>query len=361
MRWLVLSATVVLGFVWLVCASRAGQFGGVVALAGLAILKGLRLRGYGCALVVLAGLLLVLTVAADLALGGRVRERAMAWSSDLRGLLSPVSRPSPVPLELVTISGRAIRLRTPAGGLEIRHDAGALSAKDWDQHELQFVTDNPGLGPLPNRGRTFPRPRVCGRPINGVPSMVVNNLGYALHFLLEGDAIRVALRTGQPVQPGPVETIGFAGRESLGSARGFIWSRSLPLLRKTWLVGFGPDTFAMVFPQHDFSGKFRAYGSTDVIVDKPHNFYLQTAINTGVLSLLSLVVLFVVGISSRQFGFGRVKPGPDPAVGSASPSWSGVAGYLVAACFNDSVVSVAPVFWVLLGAGIRTLERPVEG
>jgi hypothetical protein len=272
----------------------------------------------------------------------------MAWSSDLRALLSPGLRPSPVPLELVTISGRAIRLRTPAGGLEIRHDAGTLSARDWDQHELRFVTDNPDSGRFRIADERFPD-LVCavGR-INGVPSMVVNNLGYALHFLLDGEAIRVALRTGQPVQAGPVDVIGFAGRESLGSARGFIWSRSLPLLRNTLFVGFGPDTFAMAFPQQDFSGKFRAYGSTDVLVDKPHSFYLQTAINTGVLSLLSLVVLFGWSIVAA------IRSGPRPDDGFGLAVLVGVVGYLVAACFNDSVVSVAPVFWVLLGAGIRS-------
>jgi len=41
--------------------------------------------------------------------------------------------------------------------------------------------------------------------------------------------------------------------------RGYIWSRSLPLLRNTILVGYGPDTFAMNFPQHDIAGKVKAY------------------------------------------------------------------------------------------------------
>jgi hypothetical protein len=33
--------------------------------------------------------------------------------------------------------------------------------------------------------------------------------------------------------------------------------------------------------------------------------------------------------------------------------FTGIVGYLGAGLFNDSVVSVAPVFWVILGAGMR--------
>ena len=34
-----------------------------------------------------------------------------------------------------------------------------------------------------------------------------------------------------------------------------------------------------------------------------------------------------------------------------------IIGYLVAGIFNDSAVSVAPIFWLLLGTGINLLKR----
>lgn len=37
--------------------------------------------------------------------------------------------------------------------------------------------------------------------------------------------------------------------------------------------------------------------------------------------------------------------------------FAAVCGYLIAAFFNDSVVSVAPVFWVLLGTGFSINHR----
>ena len=40
----------------------------------------------------------------------------------------------------------------------------------------------------------------------------------------------------------------------------------------------------------------------------------------------------------------------------------GVVGYLAAGIFNDSVVSVAPVFWILLGTGValNTINRRTD-
>ena len=40
--------------------------------------------------------------------------------------------------------------------------------------------------------------------------------------------------------------------------------------------------------------------------------------------------------------------------------FAGVVSYLGASTFNDSVVSVAPVFWVMLGAGMSALRRSVS-
>ncbi|MBR2008488.1 MAG: O-antigen ligase family protein, partial [Peptococcaceae bacterium] len=46
--------------------------------------------------------------------------------------------------------------------------------------------------------------------------------------------------------------IGFEGKERLGSARGYIWSRSLPMLFDHMLIGTGPDTYFAEFPQGDY-------------------------------------------------------------------------------------------------------------
>lgn len=149
-----------------------------------------------------------------------------------------------------------------------------------------------------------------------------------------------------------VEHWGFSGYERLGSSRLYIWSRTIPLLKKTFFIGHGADSFAMYFPQQDVVGKLKYFNDPAILVDKPHNLYLQIAINTGVLSLLALLVLWLSYLAQSinlyfkaSFNCWEQKTGL--AVMLA------IAAYLMAGFFNDSVVSVAPIFWILLGIGIR--------
>ncbi|TDX48053.1 O-antigen ligase-like membrane protein [Halanaerobium congolense] len=148
-----------------------------------------------------------------------------------------------------------------------------------------------------------------------------------------------------------VESIGFKGYERLGSSRAYIWSRTLPLLKDTIFIGHGPDTYAMYFPQDDVIGKLKFFSNPKIIVDKPHNLYLQIAINTGIISLLVLLYLWGNYIFSSFVLYNN----------SDLSSWQNrlgiallgaVSAYLVAGFFNDSVISVAPVFWIILGLGI---------
>ena len=78
-----------------------------------------------------------------------------------------------------------------------------------------------------------------------------------------------------------VNSFGFERKEYLGSGRGFIWSRTFPLLTKNFFLGAGPDNFVYIFPQDDYRGKINAFGTQMPIVNKPHNWFLNTAINTG--------------------------------------------------------------------------------
>ena len=44
----------------------------------------------------------------------------------------------------------------------------------------------------------------------------------------------------------------FPGYEHLASGRGYVWGRTIPLFARYFLVGSGPDTFAIEFPQNDY-------------------------------------------------------------------------------------------------------------
>lgn len=147
------------------------------------------------------------------------------------------------------------------------------------------------------------------------------------------------------------ETIGFKGKEKLGSARGYIWSRSLPMMKKTLLVGYGPDTYALEFPQNDLLGKWWAYDTPNMIVDKAHNLYLAIFINNGGLALLGFLIMMGAYII-QSFKLYALKGYYQNKEILGIATTLAVVGYLGAGIFNDSVVSVAPIFWILLGAGM---------
>ena len=147
------------------------------------------------------------------------------------------------------------------------------------------------------------------------------------------------------------ESIGFAGKEKLASSRGYIWSRSLPMLRNTLLLGTGPDTFVFEFPQNDLLGKLYAYDSATTIVDKPHNLYLQIALNEGVIALLAFLgIILIYIVDSIKLYALKSKFTENEIMGISV--FLAVIGYLFAGIFNDSVISVAPIFWVVLGVGV---------
>ena len=148
----------------------------------------------------------------------------------------------------------------------------------------------------------------------------------------------------------------FKGYERALSGRGYIWGRTIPLLSTHLLWGSGPDTFAVVFPQSDYVMKgntnFRMYQQ---LPTKAHNLYLQSALQTGVLSLLCLLffwgryfVLFVQNIRK-----GEKKELLTLRCGVAVS----VLGFLLMGMLNDSNLAVSPVFWCVLGMGIAMEQK----
>jgi O-antigen ligase len=156
-----------------------------------------------------------------------------------------------------------------------------------------------------------------------------------------------------------VPSIGFDGLEHWGSGRGYIWSRSLPIALSRPVIGTGPDTYALVFPQDDVVGKLKFMANPYIVVDKPHNMYLQMAINTGILSLLAYLAIFTIYLKDAlpQAAKG-IAPGEEPwAHALRLGILVGMFGYMASALSTDSTVSVSPVFWVVLGLGFALSIR----
>lgn len=150
-----------------------------------------------------------------------------------------------------------------------------------------------------------------------------------------------------------------SGYERYATGRGYIWSRTLPVLKKHILLGSGADTFVMAFPQQDYVNLYN-YGYDNSLMTKPHNLYLQVGVQTGVLSLIAFLVFYAMYFVSsiKLYIKGKFK---------SYYSQVGVAilvasvGYMILGLANDSSITVAPVFWVLLGLGVTVnhLAKPL--
>jgi energy-coupling factor transporter transmembrane protein EcfT len=156
---------------------------------------------------------------------------------------------------------------------------------------------------------------------------------------------------GKRVKLRDVPHIGWDDNLGFGSGRGYIWSRTLPLLRDTLLLGHGADTYCIYFPHEDYVGKHNAGWNINMIVDKPHNMYLGAAIGTGMLSVLALLALFLFYLVRSFRLYFRAKYDDFLQVAGAG-IFFGILGFLVSAFVDDSSVSVMPLFYGLLGVGV---------
>lgn len=137
--------------------------------------------------------------------------------------------------------------------------------------------------------------------------------------------------------------------DAFASGRGYIWSRTFPVLFKHILLGTGADSFTVAFPQNDYIGRLNG-GFAGMIITKPHNLFLQIGVQSGGLALICFLVIAIFYIvQTFKIYWKREISGETETFGIAISL--GIIGYLFAGIFNDSCVALAPLYWVLLGVG----------
>jgi O-antigen ligase len=170
---------------------------------------------------------------------------------------------------------------------------------------------------------------------------------------------------GPPEAPGHVRDLNSAG------SRLFLWRTSAPLVAARPLFGWGPDTLAQAYPAYktpEFVRVFPEAAMQHIIVDRPHNDLLQQAIAAGIVGLAAYVwlcwtVLAVAWRTARGriYGDHGLRRGDDRQSSLVDPAlvgaglFGGFVAYFAQLQLSFSYVSVAPLFWVLVGAaaGLR--------
>lgn len=140
------------------------------------------------------------------------------------------------------------------------------------------------------------------------------------------------------------------------NGRVFVWANTISALRDCWILGHGPATTIFYLNQYDLPALLNIFG-VYALYNKPHNWYLQVAQDTGIPSMLLilgvLVLFFVCGFRKC---FGKQEKWDAFRTGLLLS----VLSYALTAFFNDSLIYHAPMFWFLLGIGWRQMTVGTE-
>lgn len=174
-----------------------------------------------------------------------------------------------------------------------------------------------------------------------------NYISFNDYFLIR-DSIETQLVTKEDLTPiEHYEAIGFERHPNLFTNRGFIWSRSIPLFLERPIVGYGSDVFFMVFPNKDYVGKSFGNQPMNVMVDKPHNIYLNMSINNGIFYLIGFIGIVFVVVKEKCALLYSANVSKRNSIATMIYI-SGIIAYLVNGLSTDNLVVITMLFWVIL-------------
>ena len=94
----------------------------------------------------------------------------------------------------------------------------------------------------------------------------------------------------------------------------------------------------------NFDGLYEYIEKYDKIIDKAHNEFLEYWACGGILTLISYVAL--IGVILTKLFKRREDDG-------CKIYFLMILGYVIQSFFNISVIGVAPLYWILLGAAVK--------
>ncbi len=346
--------------IWLLfgSTSRAGIIGILAAIIFGVIIFGKLILPKWKSLLICFISIMVISVGLNLVTKGVIFERLPGLISDSFSIFKDTSDfdyKEHTPIKDIQYSDKDVNVILPNETLKISYTNGNFVFKNSKNDIIEYVKTDKVYSTtnevFKNISLTFGKITNKSTRVDGV-ILNVNNQPTVMFSSKDDNSVHlISLNTKKDIDLEFPETFGFKGKEKLGSMRGYIWSRSIPMIKDNLILGGGPDTFAFRFPQNDLIGKYYAYDTPNIVVDKPHNLYLQIALNDGFVALLAfLAIMIIYTVDSIKLYAFKEYYYKTQILGSAT--FLGVIGYLFAGIFNDSVVSVAPIFWIVLGVGI---------
>ncbi len=350
-------AVLLMVFTWIGCNSRAGYLGGAVsALFALWMFRKALVKH--CKIFI--GMFIVLLVAfvgLNAVSEGLIFSKVRTFNLFETIKLVKTNYGYDFKFENIELGKDTISIKTNKQMLNIKVDEDRVYFLDENNIEQEIVQEGRHVN-LKNFEKYWQIYNiVIPNQYPGVSVTTYWDWGTTNYYITHDNETKIIGSGGRLIEPIVADRFfPLDGLEFFMSGRGYIWSRSIPLLRNHFIKGSGGDNFPYVFPQDDVVAKLNARMDASTVIDKPHNMFFQIAVNTGVISLIALIVIWGIYIISSLKLYNKLSFDSVEKLVGVSCLLS-VISYLVVAIFNDSVVSVAPIFWIMLGIGIAINSR----
>ena len=342
-------------FVWYGSNARSGMFGVLAAILVFGALWFFEGKVQWKKMLVALGILVSVFMVTNTASNGRTLSQFVGLTPAGEGSLVETDAPEFAYFEELNIEGFEFELITSRKSVIVEYVAqtGSLAFTDLEGNALSIGIRDGAIILNEDGYESFSFQFIAQQGALRVSAYQSN---FDVFITDEGFVIQgVGGVTADTINAPRVQLLD--GLERVASGRGYIWSRSIPMLRNAIFVGVGPDMYVLNFPQRDFSGRLNGFTLTG-INDKPHNMFLQIAINVGLVSLLAL--MFIYGYyfyDTAKLFWKRPLETIEEYIGLGVAT--GIFAYLVAGIFNDQIISVAPAFYALSGVGLA-LNRMVR-
>jgi hypothetical protein len=342
-------AVVLMIFVWIGCNSRAGYLGVTVsAVFALWLFRKVLIKNWKVSVSVFA-VFIIMLVGLNVVSEGALFRRLKSFNVVEQINILKEKEEKNFKFEDIELGKDTISIKTNRQVLNMKIDDDKLYFLDADMNELEITQKNNNITINDNLYRRFKISVPNNYP--GV-SVTREDYGISVNFYITDDGIKILGSGGRIADPIVADRIkSLDGLEKFMSGRGYIWSRTIPMLKTYLIKGSGADNYPIAFPQDDFVAKLRNGSDASLVIDKPHNMYMQIGINTGVISLIVLISVWVLYIINSLKLYAKTTFNSLEKIVGASCLVS-IIGYLAAAMFNDHIVSVSPLFWIILGIGI---------
>ena len=354
-------AVVLMIFVWIGCNSRAGYLGVAVAsIFALWLFRKVLIKNWKVSVSLLA-VFVVLLIGLNVVSGGALLRRLKTFNVVEQINIIKERDKNNFKFEDIELGKDTISIKTNRQVLNMKIDDNKLYFFDEDMNELGITQKNNQITINKNLYKRFKI--IIPKNYPGV-TVIRDDYNISINFYIADDGIKILGSGGRIADPIVADRFKpLDGLEKFMSGRGYIWSRTIPMLKTYLIKGSGADNYPIAFPQDDFVAKLQNGSDASLVIDKPHNMYLQIGINTGVISLISLISVWVLYIINSLILYSKTTFDSLEKIAGASCLVS-IIGYLAAAMFNDHIVSVSPLFWIILGIGtsinIRLLRKNTE-